>query len=325
LAREHLTWFHPFGVPLSGSLVDGSVAWFLDGKLNACYNAVDRHVHCGNGSDIAIIWEGDEPSCIRKLTYSDVLKDVCRMANVLLSHGVTKGDVVTIYMPMIPELAMAMLACARIGAVHSVIFAGFSADSIVDRVYYARSQYIITANMGVRGGRSLPLKSIMDTALAHERMLHADAAPVQSVFVFRHYATPEHIPDSQYLLPGRDVDMKAEMNVARPYCPCTWLDSEDPMFILYTSGSTGKPKGLLHTTAGYSLVAKVTTQRSFDCHKSDVYACVADCGWITGHTYIVYGPLLNGFATFMFESTPMYPDAGKAFYVYFPKFVHSRD
>lgn len=152
----------------------------------------------------------------------------------------------------------------------------------------------------------------MDTALAHERMLLPDAAPVRSVFVFRHYATPEHVPESQYLLPGRDVDMNAEMKVARPYCPCTWLDSEDPMFILYTSGSTGKPKGLLHTTAGYCLVAKVTTQRSFGCTKSDVYACVADCGWITGHTYIVYGPLLNGFATFMFESTPMYPDAGKA-------------
>jgi len=311
LAKEHLSWLHPFTIPLSGSLMDGSVAWFLDGKINACYNALDRHVSSGNGSDIAIIWEGDDPSLVRKLTYNEVLKDVCRMANAMLSHGVKKGDVVTIYMPMIPELAMAMLACVRIGAIHSVIFAGFSADSIMDRVYYARSQYVITANIGIRGGRSLALKSIMDTALAHERLRRPDAAPIKTVFVFRHYATPESVPSSKYLVPGRDVDMNAEMSVARPYCPCAWLDSEDPMFILYTSGSTGKPKGLLHTTAGYCLIAKITLERSFDCTKSDVYACVADCGWITGHTYIVYGPLINGFSTFMFESTPMYPDAGR--------------
>lgn len=311
LAKEHLTWFHPFTQTLSGSLLDGSVAWFADGRINACYNALDRHVHAGNGNDIAIIWEGDEPTDVRRLTYSDVLKEVCRISNAMLSHGVKKGDVVTVYMPMIPELSMTMLACVRIGAVHSVIFAGFSADSITDRVYYARSQYVVTANIGVRGGRSLALKSIMDTALASEKLLGEDAAPVKTVFVFRHYATKEEVSTSKYLMPGRDVDMNAEMKVARPYCPCEWMDSEDPMFILYTSGSTGKPKGLLHTTAGYCLFAKVTTQRSFDLKKSDVYACVADCGWITGHTYIVYGPLMNGCVTFMFESTPMYPDAGR--------------
>ena len=287
--------------------------------MNVCYNAVDRHVLAGKGKEIAIRWEGDEPGMTKSVTFEEVQREVCRITNALNSKGVRKGDVVTIYMPMVVELAYTMLACARMGAIHSVIFAGFSADSIADRIYYSRSQFVVTSNIGLRGGRPLPLKSIIDTALSSRRLTATEdntdgeppAAPIKSVFVFRHYATKDSVLPETYLTKGRDIDMSTYLETQRPYCAAEWMDSEDNLFILYTSGSTGKPKGLVHTTGGYALYAKLTTQRSFDLQPTDVYACVADCGWITGHTYIVYGPLLNACATFMFESTPMYPDAGR--------------
>jgi acetyl-CoA synthetase len=320
LGKSELDWFHPFSSAMdpAGKLEDGSAAWFVDGKMNVCYNAVDRHVLAGRGGDIAIRWEGDDASDTKNITFSEVQKEVCRIANAFVAKGVQKGDVVTIYMPMIPELAYTMLACARMGAVHSVIFAGFSADSITDRIYYSRSKFVCTTNTGLRGGRALPLKQIMDTALSSPKLNgqvtpdgEPPAAPLEAVFVFRHYGTPEDTLSESYLVAGRDLDMSAYLETQRPYCACEWMDSEDSLFLLYTSGSTGKPKGLVHTTGGYALFAKLTTQRSFDLRKDDVYACVADCGWITGHTYIVYGPLLNGFGTFMFEGTPMAPDAGR--------------
>lgn len=308
LADTKLSWFAPYATVQSGSFEDGSVAWFLNGKINACYNAVDRHLlpsgPCGSSraDDVAIIWEGDEPTDVRRITFRDLHSKVCRIASGLKEEGVRKGDVVTIYMPMIPELAMTMLACARIGAVHSVIFAGFSADAIADRIESSRSRFVVTADGGKRGGRNLALKKICDAALARKSCDDI----VEKLFVFSH-----HGGSGVTVNPGRDVAFDELIERQRPYCPCEWMDSEDPLFILYTSGSTGKPKGLVHTTAGYCLFAMHTTATSFDLKQSDVYACVADAGWITGHTYIVYGPLLNGLSTFMFESTPMYPDNGR--------------
>jgi len=305
LAKSNLSWFAPYSTVQSGSFVDGTVAWFLDGKINACYNAIDRHCMPGpdcRADDIAINWEGDEPTDVRHVTFRDLLAKVCKIANALKEQGVRKGDVVTLYMPMIPELAMTMLACARIGAVHSVIFAGFSADAIADRIESSGSKWVVTADGGKRGGRALPLKQICDTAI--KRGACSDI--VEKLFVFSHHGGSGVTMD-----PQRDVQIDDLIEKQRPYCPCEWMDSEDNLFILYTSGSTGKPKGLVHTTAGYCLYAMHTTATSFDLKRSDVYACVADAGWITGHTYIVYGPLLNGLSTFMFESTPMYPDNGR--------------
>uniref|UniRef100_A0A7S4K1G5 Acetyl-coenzyme A synthetase n=1 Tax=Odontella aurita TaxID=265563 RepID=A0A7S4K1G5_9STRA len=306
LAKRKLDWFAPYTSVRKGSFVEGDVAWFLDGKINACYNALDRHCK-GDGSagdrskEVAILWEGDEPNDVRKITFEECLRKVCKIANALKASGVQKGDVVTLYMPMIPELAMTMLACARIGAAHSVIFAGFSADAIADRITSSSSRWVVTADGGKRGGRNLPLKQICDTAIAK-----GDCAKiVQKVFVFEHTG-PEDVQ-----LHDRDVQFDSLIESQRPYCPCEWMDSEDTLFILYTSGSTGKPKGLVHTTGGYCMYALQTTAVTFDLKKTDVYACVADAGWITGHTYIVYGPLLNGASTFMFESTPMYPDNGR--------------
>lgn len=288
---------------MHGNFEKGNVAFFLNGKINACYNCVDRHVfEYGNGDDVAIIWEGDEPSDTSHVTYQELLDKVCQIANAFKSMGVKKGDVVTLYMPMIPECLMTMLACARIGAVHSVIFAGFSADAIAERVVCAQSKFVVTADGGKRGGRNLPLKQTCDTALAKEGCQKI----VEKVFVFAHAGGPGEWVE------GRDVKMNKLIADQRPYCPCEWMDSEDNLFILYTSGSTGRPKGVLHTTAGYTLYAMHTTANSFDLKKGrDKFACVADAGWITGHTYIVYGPLLNGLSTFMFESTPLYPDCGR--------------
>lgn len=290
----------------NGSFSDGSVSWFLNGKLNACYNAVDRWCLGPNnrGDQVAIIWEGDERDDVRRITFNELLKKVSKIANALKSQGVKKGDVVTIYMPMIPELLMTMLACARIGAVHSVIFAGFSADAIAERVRCSESKWFVTAEAGKRGGRNLPLKKICDTALAKD----VCEGFVKKMFVFSHHGDAVGGVSMQE---GRDIAFDDLIKTQRPYCPCEWMDSEDNLFILYTSGSTGRPKGVLHTTGGYSLFAQHTTATSFDIKTSDVFACVADAGWITGHTYIVYGPLLNGCSTFMFESTPMYPDNGR--------------
>lgn len=256
------------------------------------------------GKDVAILWEGDEPDSVQKITFEQLLKKVSQIANALKSQGVQKGDVVTIYMPMIPEITMTMLACARIGAVHSVIFAGFSADAIAERIKCSESKWVVTADGGKRGGRGLPLKKICDTAIAKE-VCHGI---VEKMFVFSHHG---EAVGGVNMVEGRDVAFDEVVAAQRPYCPCEWMDSEDCLFILYTSGSTGRPKGVLHTTGGYTLFAKHTTATSFDIRRSDVFACVADAGWITGHTYIVYGPLLNGCSTFMFESTPMYPDHGR--------------
>ena len=290
---------------MSGSFIKCNVAFFLNGKLNTCYNCLDRHVESGKGNELCILWEGDEVSDVLKLSFQEVLEQVCQIANALKSSGVKKGDVVTLYMPMVPELAMSMLACARIGAIHSVIFAGFSADAIAERISCSKSKWVITADGGKRGGRNLPLKQICDTAIKKEIC----EGIVERVFVYQHYN--KSAGEGVEYVEGRDVILNDLIKDQRPYCPCEWMDSEDPLFILYTSGSTGRPKGLLHTTAGYSLYAMVTTARSFDLQKGDTFACVADAGWITGHSYIVYGPLLNGMSAFMFEGTPLYPDSGR--------------
>ncbi|KAL6080039.1 acetyl-coenzyme A synthetase 2 [Balamuthia mandrillaris] len=298
LAAEMLTWYRPFHHVQTGSFEHGDIAWFLGGQLNACYQCVDRHVF-QNPDKVAILWEGDEPSMVKKVTYGELLREVSKMANVLKSVGVKKGDVVAIYMPMVPEAIVAMLACARIGAPHSVVFAGFSAEALRQRILDAKSTVLITADQGKRGGRIIPLKETVDEALL-------GCPDVKTVFV--HKRTGANVP----FHPPRDIDLKEAMDAQRPYCPCEAMDSDDPLFLLYTSGSTGKPKGLMHTIAGYLLYTSVTHRFVFDCHPdSDIYACVADVGWITGHSYIVYGPLCNGATTLMFESTPLYPDAGR--------------
>lgn len=305
-AKENLTWFSPFTSVMDGGFEYGDVRWFSGGKLNICYNAIDRHISSGRSNELALIWEGDEPDDIRKFTYQELLRRVSQIANALKRMGVQKGDVVTVYMPMIPELAMTMLACARIGAVHSVVFAGFSAEALAQRISASRSKFLLTADIGKRGGKSIPLKDIVNDALTK-----LDCGEVcEKVFVWeRFYQGPDS--KAPYEMHEKDIRMDPLVAVQRPYCPPEHMDSEDNLFILYTSGSTGQPKGLLHTTGGYALFAKMTAQISFDLQKGDLFACVADCGWITGHTYVVYGPLLNGSTTFMFESTPVYPDEGR--------------
>ena len=332
LALSKLDWFVPFdtsSAPLDGKFLDGSVSWFAGGKLNVCHNAVDRYClpPYDRSDEIAIVWEGDDTSSVLRIAYADLRMEVCRIANALRACGVRKGDVVTLYMPMVPELAMTMLACARLGAVHSVIFAGFGADAIADRVMDAQSRWIVTAAFGSRGGRALPLKSICDAAISKERC----AGIVKKVFVFDGKGADGDKWEAGSVSGGggggggsgvQVVRMTDLVAAQRPVCPCVWMDAEDPLFILYTSGSTGRPKGLVHTTGGYALFAMHTTANSFglaqqtgptdpNSPNKDVYACVADAGWITGHTYIVYGPLLNGLSTFMFESTPVYPDPGR--------------
>ena len=296
-ARARLDWEREFDLVRDCDFPTGTVAWFLGGKLNVCYNCVDRHT-AERGDAPAIIWEGDQPNEVRRITYIELLQAVSRMANVLLHHGVRRGDRVAIYLPMVPEAAMAMLACARIGAVHTVVFAGFSADALRDRIIDAKAAAVITADQGLRGGKVIPLKRIVDEAVM--------AAPsVRNVFVTKR--TGAKVP----FFPPRDVDMDEAMEAQRPYCPPESMDAEDTLFLLYTSGSTGKPKGIAHASAGYLLYTAMTHRYVFDYREGDVYACVADVGWITGHSYVVYGPLANGATTFMFESTPVYPDPGR--------------
>lgn len=296
IARKELTWQRDF-TEVSGGSFDTCVRWFADGQLNVCYNSVDRHIVAGRGDDVAIIWEGDEPGNVRKFTYKQVLEEVCRAANVLTHYGVRKGDTVAVYLPMMPDLAFIMLACARIGAVHSVVFAGFSSDSLRDRILDARSKWVVTADEGRRGGRGIPLKHTTDVAVAQ-------CPCVEHVFVYER--TGADVPYGV-----KDVRMTEELPRTRPFCPAVTMDAEDLLFLLYTSGSTGKPKGVAHTTAGYLLYAAITHKYVFDLRPGDVYACVADCGWVTGHSYILYGPLANGATTLMFESTPMFPDASR--------------
>jgi len=297
LAKEYISWFRPYSDVRTGDFADGSVSWFVNGQLNACYQCVDRHLK-DNADKVAILWEGDDPSSIRKMTYKELHKDVCRLANVLKCHGVRKGDTVAIYMPMVPEAAVAMLACARIGAPHSMVFAGFSAEALRERILDASSRVVITADQGLRGGRIVPLKTTVDEALI-------GCPDVKTVLVYKR--TGGEVP---FQVP-RDVWMLDAMARQKAYCPCETMDSEDVLFLLYTSGSTGKPKGVQHTTGGYMLFAAVSTKYIFDIQPDSIYACVADVGWITGHSYIVYGPLALGTTTFMFESVPTYPTASR--------------
>jgi len=294
---DHLSWFHRWQTVLDVDYEEVDFAWFSGGRLNASFNCVDRHLTT-HGDRTAIIHVQDEPGVYKHISYRELKHKVCRIANVLLSHGVRKGDRVCLYMPMIPELAAAMLACARIGAVHSVVFAGFSAEALRERVVDARCRVVLTANEGLRGGRRIPLKRIVDRAVEGMSL-------VETVLVARR--TETEVP----MTAGRDYWLEEECHRQRSTCTNEWMGAEDPLFILYTSGSTGKPKGLLHTTGGYLVYAAMTHRLVFDYHPGDIYFCAADVGWITGHSYIVYGPLANGATTVMFESTPSYPDPGR--------------
>jgi len=291
---QRIEWIAPFTrvKHTSYDLHDVSIRWFEDGTTNVAMNCIDRHLPA-RADQVAIIWEGDDPTLSRHVTYQELHEQVCRFANVLKKHGVKKGDRVTIYLPMIPEAAYAMLACARIGAVHSVVFGGFSPDSLAGRIEDAKSDVVITADEGLRGGRRVPLKANVDAA--------AEKAPVKTVIVVTRTGADV---DMQ---PGRDFRYEAEAASVPADCPYAEMNAEDPLFILYTSGSTGKPKGVLHTTAGYLVYTSITHQYVFDYHEGDIYWCTADVGWVTGHSYIVYGPLANGATTLMFEGVPNYP------------------
>ena len=269
-----------------------SIKWYEDGVTNAAFNCVDRHLPT-RANQTAIIFEGDDPSDSRHITYQELHEQVCRFANVLKAHGVKKGDRVTIYLPMIPEAAYAMLACARIGAAHSVVFGGFSPDSLAGRIEDASTDVLITADEGLRGGRKVPLKANADAA--------AEKTPVKTMVVVKRTGGKVDMK------PGRDVWFHEEAAKVSPICPPEPMNAEDPLFILYTSGSTGKPKGVVHTTGGYLVYASMTHQYVFDYHEGDVYWCTADVGWVTGHSYILYGPLANGATTLMFEGVPNYP------------------
>jgi acetyl-CoA synthetase len=290
-----LTWFHPWQSVFDADYKEVDFSWFSGGRLNACFNCVDRHLpHLGDKT--ALIWAQDEPGVYTHITYRDLKHNVARVANVLLHNGVQKGDRVCIYLTMIPELVYTMLACARIGAVHSVVFGGFSAESLRDRIVDARCKVVVTANEGLRGGKRVPLKRTVDRAIEGMSL-------VECVLVARR--TDGEVP----MQPGRDLWLEEETAKQRSTCTNEWMGAEDPLFILYTSGSTGKPKGLLHTTGGYLTYAAFTHKLVFDYHPEDIYFCAADIGWVTGHSYIVYGPLANGATSVIFESTPLYPDA----------------
>ena len=297
---KRLDWIKPFTKVKNTSFAPGKVLikWYEDGALNVSANCVDRHLE-KRGDQIAIIFEPDDPNgAVRKITYRELFEETCRFANVLKAQGVKKGDRVTIYMPMIPEAAYAMLACTRIGAVHSVVFGGFSPDSIAGRIDDCKSEFVITADEGVRGGRKIPLKANIDAALDK-------CAGVKSVVVVRHTGADVAMTS------GRDHWYHALSKDAPGDCPAEEMNAEDPLFILYTSGSTGKPKGVLHTTGGYLVFASFTHQMSFDYHDGDIYWCTADVGWVTGHSYVLYGPLANGATTLMFEGVPNYPTTSR--------------
>ncbi|MBI1272935.1 MAG: acetate--CoA ligase [Alphaproteobacteria bacterium] len=293
-----LTWIKPFTrVKNAGFEGDVQIKWFEDGALNVAANCIDRHLPA-RAKQTAIIWEGDDPAESRHITYGELHEQVCRFANVLKARGVQKGDRVTIYMPMIPEAAYAMLACARIGAIHSVVFGGFSPQSLAGRIIDCQSTCIVTADEGVRGGKTIPLKANTDAALQ-------DCPDVKTVITVRRTG------GKVGMHPPRDVWYHEEAAKVPAACPAEAMGAEDPLFILYTSGSTGKPKGVLHTSGGYLLYAALTHETVFDYHDGDIYWCTADVGWVTGHSYIVYGPLANGATTLMFEGVPNYPDSSR--------------
>ena len=298
---QRIDWMKPFTKVKDVSFArdDLHIRWFEDGTLNACYNCVDRHLET-KGDDVAIIWEGDDPSRDLKITYSELHERVCKFANALKALGAKRGDRITLYMPMIPEAAISMLACARIGAVHSVVFGGFSPDALAGRIIDCESNIVVTADEGLRGGKIVPLKANVDAALENP-----EVTTLEKVLVVRNTG------NDVGWVEGRDEWLhELEANVDAD-CPCEEMGAEDPLFILYTSGSTGKPKGVLHTTGGYMVFAAITHEYVFDYHPGDVYWCTADVGWVTGHSYIVYGPLANGAISLMFEGVPNYPDSSR--------------
>ncbi|TXR35770.1 acetate--CoA ligase [Ectopseudomonas mendocina] len=296
-AKAFLDWFKPWDQVHASDLQLGHAEWFKGGQLNVAYNCIDRHLE-KRGEQLAIIWEGDNPAESAHITYNKLHHNVSRLANVLKSRGVKKGDRVCIYMPMIPEAAYAMLACARIGAVHSVVFGGFSPDALRDRILDADCRAVITADEGVRGGKYIPLKANVDKAL--------QSCPNVSTVV-----VVERTQGDVAWVEGRDLWYHQALKEVSAECPAEPMDAEDPLFILYTSGSTGKPKGVLHTTGGYLLGAAMTHKYVFDYHEGEIYWCTADVGWVTGHSYIVYGPLANAATTLMYEGVPNYPDASR--------------
>ncbi len=301
IASEFLSWDKPWDSVSNCDLTTGEASWFAGGKLNVSYNCIDRHLP-QRAEQTAIIWEGDNPDDSKLITYAELKSQVCKLANALKSRGVVKGDRVCIYMPMIPEAVYAMLACTRIGAVHSVVFGGFSPEALKDRILDSDCQTLITADEGVRGGKSVPLKINADKALASCPNVHT------CLVVER---TAAGVPWSE----GRDVWYHQATEHADNECEPESMDAEDPLFILYTSGSTGKPKGVVHTTAGYLLQSALTFKHTFDYREGEVFWCTADVGWVTGHSYIVYGPLANGAISLMFEGVPTYPDAGRCWEV----------
>lgn len=296
-AQQFLDWIQPWDTVNNFDFNAGESQWFINGKLNVSVNCIDRHLP-KHADRTAIIWEGDDPSISKNISYQQLHDEVCKLANAFKQRGIKKGDRVCIYMPMIPEAAYAMLACTRIGAIHSVVFGGFSPDALKDRIIDSDCETVITADAGIRGGKSIPLKDNVDKALAH-------CPNVKNCFVVKYTGTTTGWVD------GRDVCYHDITASADNSCEAEAMDSEDPLFILYTSGSTGKPKGVLHTTGGYLLQAAMTHKYIFDYQPEDIYWCTADVGWITGHSYIVYGPLANCATTLMFEGLPTYPDAGR--------------
>lgn len=294
-------WITPYTVVKNTSFDPGHVRirWFEDGQLNISQNCLDRHLKT-RGDQVAIIWEGDSPNESKKITYRQLHQDVCQFANVLKNLGIKKGDVVAIYMPMVPEAAVAMLACTRIGAIHSVIFGGFSPEAVAGRIIDSKAKLVITADEGLRAGRAIPLKKNVDDALNH-----ADIPPIKHVVVFRRTGHTDQ------WIKGRDIWWDEIIQGVSTECDVEVMDAEDPLFILYTSGSTGKPKGVLHTTGGYLVYASMTFKYTFDYHEGDIYWCTADVGWVTGHSYLLYGPLSNGATTVMFEGVPNYPSVNR--------------
>ncbi|HDH9217824.1 TPA: acetate--CoA ligase [Escherichia coli] len=296
-----IDWITPYTVVKNTSFDPGHVRirWFEDGQLNISQNCLDRHLKT-RADQVAIIWEGDSPNESKKITYRQLHQDVCQFANVLKNLGIKKGDVVAIYMPMVPEAAVAMLACTRIGAIHSVIFGGFSPEAVAGRIIDSKAKLVITADEGLRAGRAIPLKKNVDDALNH-----ADIPPISHVVVFRRTGHTEQWVE------GRDLWWDETIKGVSTECDVEIMDAEDPLFILYTSGSTGKPKGVLHTTGGYLVYASMTFKYTFDYHEGEIYWCTADVGWVTGHSYLLYGPLSNGATTVMFEGVPNYPSVNR--------------